>query len=727
MSAGPPTRPRKLAVFGGGLGSLSAVFALTELPDWRERYDITVYQIGWRLGGKARSGRNLRAHARSEALGHHVWFGWYDNAFALARRVYAETRRAPGAPLATFKEAFKPCDHLLLGTGDRSDRTPPWKMSLPRSDSLPGDGAAQPSVWHFAQTLLLWAIDCIPRLHPQYSTWSAIVPRWPDASRSLWPALMRRAGGQGVRAYDGFDPQSPDYDGLLRRAAAAVHGEDAPKTSRQRRAWAQPLTHCGEHSLRALVGLGARQSHPQFTIMVDLALATVRGILHDGLDRAGFSAIDDQDLRAWLRRHGASEESLASTVLVALYADHMSYESGDVERPVAAAGALLRAALRRYLAFSGALYYTPAAGLGEVLFAPLYRLLRDRGVRFRFFHKLKHLCPNPRQPAVSAAVVGRQIELAPGVDDYEPLIKVKGLPCWPSRPLYSQIVLGDDPVIQAIDFEANESPEVEEVVLRAGIDFDDIVLGVPPPALAGAAREPRRPRPALGDHARAHPLDRRHGRAVVALADLAAAAGRPGAGRRRRDRAHRIAAMGQPLDRRRLRGLAARALARRDRLAQRAAPRTLRRRQPRARARHRRDLAQEPSARLVARGLARRRRRVQLGALARPAGPRRRAPPGRPALLGHAERQRSPDRHPPRRSAAPPRRRRQRLSQPLARRRLGRRRPRPRLRRGGGHGRAPGRARAQRRSDRHPRRTRRPRPGVIARAGRAPSEARPRA
>ncbi|MFY0530988.1 hypothetical protein [Nannocystis pusilla] len=232
-------------------------------------------------------------------------------------------------------------------------------MSLPRSDSLPGDGAAQPSVWHFAQTLLLWAIDCIPRLHPQYSTWSAIVPRWPDASRSLWPALMRRAGGQGVRAYDGFDPQSPDYDGLLRRAAAAVHGEDAPKTSRQRRAWAQPLTHCGEHSLRALVGLGARQSHPQFTIMVDLALATVRGILHDGLDRAGFSAIDDQDLRAWLRRHGASEESLASTVLVALYADHMSYESGDVERPAAAAGALLRAALRRYLAFSGALYYTP--------------------------------------------------------------------------------------------------------------------------------------------------------------------------------------------------------------------------------------------------------------------------------------------------------------------------------------------------------------------------------
>lgn len=486
-SAGTTPRPRKLAVFGGGLGSLSAVFALTELPDWRRRFEITVYQIGWRLGGKARSGRNLRVHARSESLGHHVWYGWYANAFALARRVYAETRRPPGAPLATFKEAFRPCDNLLLRTGDPSG--PAWSIGLPRSEALPGDGAAVPTVWGFAQTLLLWAIDCIPRLHPAYPTWAAIVPRWPDASRALLPALMRRAGGQGVRAYDGFDPQSPEYDALLRRAATAAHGEDAPKTSRQRRAWAQPLTHCGEQSLRALVGLGAREHHPQFTTMVDLALATARGILHDGLDRAGFSAIDDLDLRDWLRRHGAAEESLASAVLTSLYADHLSYESGDVGRPAGAAGALLRAALRRYLGFSGALYYTPAAGLGEVLFAPLYRLLRDRGVTFHFFHKLKHLCPDRRGSAVSAAVVGRQIELAPGAGEYEPLIKVKGLPCWPSRPLYSQIVLGDDPVIQAIDFESNDSPEVEEVVLRAGVDFDDLLLAIPPPALAGAARE----------------------------------------------------------------------------------------------------------------------------------------------------------------------------------------------------------------------------------------------
>lgn len=483
-------RPRKLAVFGGGLGALSAVFALTERPGWRERFEITVYQIGWRLGGKARSGRNLRAHARSEALGHHVWYGWYENAFALARRVYAETRRPLGAPLATFKEAFRPCDTLLLGTGAAAGERPPppWPMQLPRGDHLPGDGVAPPSVWGFAQTLLLWAIDCVPRLHPEHGDYAAIVPRWPDPPRALLPALLRRAAGQGLHVYDGFDPHSPDYDGLLRRAAAAIAGPSG-LSSRQRRAWAQPLAHIAEQSLRALVGLGAREHQPHFVAVVDLALAVVRGILHDGLDRAGFGAIDDQDLRAWLRRHGAAEESLTSPALAALYADHLSYEAGDSARPAAAAGALLRAALRRYLGFRGALYYTPAAGLGEVLFAPLYRLLRERGVAFQFFHKLKHLAPEKSRPRIAAAVLGRQVELRPGAAEYEPLVKVKGLLCWPTRPLYSQIVLGDDPVIQAIDFESGDSPEVEEVVLRSGVDFDDILLAIPPPALAGAARE----------------------------------------------------------------------------------------------------------------------------------------------------------------------------------------------------------------------------------------------
>ena len=49
---------KKIAILGGGIGSLTTAFALTSRRNWREHYEITVYQMGWRLGGKGASGRN---------------------------------------------------------------------------------------------------------------------------------------------------------------------------------------------------------------------------------------------------------------------------------------------------------------------------------------------------------------------------------------------------------------------------------------------------------------------------------------------------------------------------------------------------------------------------------------------------------------------------------------------------------------------------------------------
>ena len=76
---------KKIAVLGGGTGSLSAVWSLTSLPDWQDRFDITVYQMGWRCGGKGASGRNPNVHQRIEEHGLHVWFGCYDNAWKVLR------------------------------------------------------------------------------------------------------------------------------------------------------------------------------------------------------------------------------------------------------------------------------------------------------------------------------------------------------------------------------------------------------------------------------------------------------------------------------------------------------------------------------------------------------------------------------------------------------------------------------------------------------------------
>ncbi len=48
---------KRIAVLGGGPASMAAVYEMTSKPGWNEQFDITVHQMGWRLGGKCASGR----------------------------------------------------------------------------------------------------------------------------------------------------------------------------------------------------------------------------------------------------------------------------------------------------------------------------------------------------------------------------------------------------------------------------------------------------------------------------------------------------------------------------------------------------------------------------------------------------------------------------------------------------------------------------------------------
>src|SRR5207237_808253 len=102
-------KPEKIAVLGGGMGSLATVFELTNDPDWQQKYDITVYQLGWRLGGKGASGRG--ECDRVEEHGLHVWFGFYQNAFSFIRKCFEEYQRLgcyPDSPIRTLEQAFRP-------------------------------------------------------------------------------------------------------------------------------------------------------------------------------------------------------------------------------------------------------------------------------------------------------------------------------------------------------------------------------------------------------------------------------------------------------------------------------------------------------------------------------------------------------------------------------------------------------------------------------------------
>ena len=87
-------------MLGGGVGAITAAFELTA-PHLGGRYEVTVYQPGWRLGGKCASGRG-GPDKRIEEHGLHVWFGFYANAFNMIQRCYDEWKPPEASPIKTW-------------------------------------------------------------------------------------------------------------------------------------------------------------------------------------------------------------------------------------------------------------------------------------------------------------------------------------------------------------------------------------------------------------------------------------------------------------------------------------------------------------------------------------------------------------------------------------------------------------------------------------------------
>jgi uncharacterized protein with NAD-binding domain and iron-sulfur cluster len=121
--------------------------------------------------------------------------------------------------------------------------------------------------------------------------------------------------------------------------------------------------------------------------------------------------------------------------------------------------------------------------MGDTVFSPFYEVLRARGVTFRFFHRVRALRLSATKRLVTSIEIDRQVKLVSGDASYEPLVDVRGLPCWPSEPLWDQIQNGGEIserlARRGITLESAECDEcVARETLTLGRDFDDVVLAM---------------------------------------------------------------------------------------------------------------------------------------------------------------------------------------------------------------------------------------------------------
>lgn len=453
---------KKIAVIGGGVGAVTAIYALTQTPDWQTKYSITVYQMGWRLGGKGASGRQMDAGGRILEHGLHVWAGFYENAFRNMRACYDQLNtlglRDPAAPLGTMDAAFKPLNHLFLSE-DVDQEWRPWVIDLPPNKDVPGTGTKVPSPFEMFKRMLEIGLEFLK--DDQFEGALAGLLKSHSALVDQTKSLPSDAGSH-------IPSHRTNLGSLIQEVQSKVKALETPENLQN-------------DGLRRLL------------LLMDVSLAYAHGMVCSDAFVKGYDALDQWEFSAWLRANGASDWALNSVLLRGCYDFVFGYSAGDTHHGNVGAGTAIRAMSRMLLTYKGAVFFKMQAGMGDTIFAPYYQVLSKLGVEFKYFNAARRLCLNDAQTEISAI---EMVEQAVTKQAYDPLVDVQDLPCWPSEPNWDQLVDGAALKASGVNYESEANPPSgRPYTLTQGDDFDHVILGASIGSLGYLSQELREASP----------------------------------------------------------------------------------------------------------------------------------------------------------------------------------------------------------------------------------------
>lgn len=468
---------KKLAVLGGGVSAVTSVFDLTSEQNWQEKYDITLYQMGWRLGGKGSSGRNLEDHARIEEHGIHVWFGFYYNAFKCMRACYEELGRPKDAPLATLYDAFTPHHSTALAQDFRHEWSV-WPVNVPPLPGKVGEGPDPVNILEALSVLingLLKYADKEPEALDENAGFFDFIDHIKDEVEDFFEDEIILAAVKKLK--------------LVRKGLS----ECATQKDKNKLAdLLKDIIHLMEDvrevlsvlQFSAKINLKINRIYTSLDFVLTMGIGVLKGELYlpGALNR-----INDQNFNDWLASWGANELTTTGPLMNGMYGGFFAYKDGDLSQPDVEAGTVIKAGLWAIVAVRESFVWRMQAGMGDVVFAPYYEVLKRRGVKFKFFHQVQEVCAIEKEGkhVVNEVKLVKQVPLKNEDKEYDPLVDVKDLPCWPSFPLYDQIepsvatkLIENDINLESFWSDWPELYEQQSITLKMGVDYDQVILGI---------------------------------------------------------------------------------------------------------------------------------------------------------------------------------------------------------------------------------------------------------